>query len=56
MKYNILIIFLLLSITLVGCTNRLGYDNLNVLSDNAFKYKGTWVVVSYSNISDDSYN
>lgn len=58
MRYKLYILFLTLAIALTGCSNisTLKSNNLNVLSDNAFKYKGTWVVESYYRITDNSYN
>lgn len=56
MKYKIVLIFLLFNIILVGCSSNIGNDNLEVILDNAFKYKGTWRVESYFSISEDEYN
>lgn len=56
MKYKNVLILLLLNIILVGCSNNIGSNSLDVILDNAFKYKGTWRVESYSSISEDGYN
>ena len=56
MKYKNVLILLLLNIMLVGCSNNIGSNNLDVILDDAFKYKGTWRVESYSSISEDGYN
>ena len=43
MKYKNVLILLLLNIMLVGCSNNIGSNNLDVILDDAFKYKGTWM-------------
>ena len=55
MRYKIFSLFLLLNITLVGCLNRMD-NNLEVLLDDAFKYKGTWRVESYYTMSGYSHD
>ena len=49
--YSFIILFLTL---LVGCTNinTLKSNNIMLVSDNAFKYIGTWEVIGCKSISD----
>ena len=50
--YSFIILFLTL---LVGCTNinTLKSNNIMLVSDNAFKYIGTWEVIGCKSISDN---
>lgn len=54
MRYKIFVVLILLNIIFTGCSSNI--NNLDVLLDNAFKYKGTWKVESYSSIQEDEYN
>lgn len=56
MRYKIFLVFFLLNMILVGCVNNLDSYNLDVILDNAFKYKGTWRVENYYSISEDIYS
>ncbi len=56
MKYKNVLVLFFLNILLVGCSSNIDSNGLDVILDNAFKYKGTWRVESYSSISEDGYN
>ena len=55
MKKIVCSLIILLLTTMISCINinKLKSNNLMQLSDNAFKYIGTWKVESYDVISDD---
>ena len=54
MKYKLFVVVLILNIIFIGCSKSNNLDD--ILVDNTFKYSGTWIVESYSSISEDKYN
>ena len=54
MKYKLFVVVLILNIIFIGCSKSNNLDD--ILVDNTFKYSGTWIVESYSSISEDEYN
>ena len=54
MRYKLFVVVLILNIIFIGCSKSNNLDD--ILVDNTFKYSGTWIVESYSSISEDEYN